>query len=51
MIVLPYRIFNRALIGNLEDARDTAANTLLGPQMATEDLEAWLNDPDYGFDL
>lgn len=39
------------LIGDLEKARDTAANTLLGPQMGTENLEAWLNDPDYGFDL
>jgi hypothetical protein len=37
------------LAGFLGQAHDTARDTLLSPQATTDDLNAWFNDPDYGF--
>lgn len=37
------------LANNLPSAHETAADALFKSQMTSDDLNAWLNDPEYGF--
>lgn len=39
------------LAGHLGPAHDKARDTLLGSQATTSDLDAWFNDPEYGFEV